>query len=134
MDSMRNVRVMVVDDEDHIRLFVKTMLASMGCQVVAEAGDGRRAIELFDSVRPDLVLLDINMPQMDGIATLRELRARSRDVVVIMLSSLASLDVVQACLDAGADYQLRKDLPLDDLRREIESTWRDHAGSPGAAP
>lgn len=126
MDDLRGVRAMLVDDEAHIRLFVKTLLTGMGCQVVAEAGNGREALEGFDTSGPDLVLLDINMPVMDGLAAARELRARSADVLIVMLSSLASLDIVESAMEAGANYLLRKDLPLEDLRREILDTWRRH--------
>ena len=120
------VRVLIADDEAHIRLFVKAVLASLGFEVVGEAADGRKAVELFDTTSPDLVLLDINMPVMDGIAALRALRAKSDEVAIVMLTSLASADVVEQCLDAGADYHLRKDLPLAELKEEILGTWRAH--------
>ncbi|GLZ86450.1 hypothetical protein Pres01_25010 [Metapseudomonas resinovorans] len=121
---MKNVKTLIADDEDHIRLFVKTLLMGMGCDVVAEARNGQEAIALFEQHHPDLVLLDINMPILDGRAALRALRAQSDDVTIIMLSSLAGADVVEDCLDAGADYLLRKDLPLEDLRREIAQIWQ----------
>lgn len=124
---MKNVKTLIADDEDHIRLFVKTMLIGMGCDVVAEARNGQEAIELFERHHPDLVLLDINMPILDGRAALKALRERSEEVVIIMLSSLAGAGVVEDCLNAGADYQLRKDLPLADLRREIEQVWDSHS-------
>ena len=124
---MKNVKTLIADDEDHIRLFVKTLLTSMGCNVVAEARNGQEAIALFEQHHPDLVLLDINMPILDGRAALRALRERSEEVTIIMLSSLAGADVVEECLDAGADYLLRKDLPLEDLRREIAQVWQSRS-------
>ena len=126
MSEKRKVRVLLADDESHVRLFIKTVMASMGCEVVAEAADGRQALEQFDKTSPDLVLLDINMPVMDGISALKELRRKSDKVAIVMLTSLASAEVVDQCLEAGANYHLRKDLPLSELKQEIRDTWIAH--------
>ena len=126
MTEKRKVRVVLADDEAHVRLYVKTVLKSMGCEVVGEAGNGREAIELFEQHSPDLMLLDINMPVMDGITALKELRRKSGKVAIVMLTSLASADVVEECLDAGANYHLRKDLPMKELKEEIRETWLAH--------
>ena len=126
MSEKRKPRVLLVDDEAHVRLYVKTVVASLGFEVVAEAGDGRQALELFEQHAPDLVLLDLNMPVMDGVTTLKALRQKSEEVAIVMLTSLASLDVVEECLDLGADNHLRKDLPVSELRQEILETWQAH--------
>ena len=126
MSEKRKVRVLLADDESHVRLFIKTVMASMGCEVVAEAADGKQALEQFDKTAPDLVLLDINMPVMDGISALKELRRRSDKVAIVMLTSLASADIVDQCLEAGANYHLRKDVPLAQLKQEIRDTWVAH--------
>ena len=138
MSEKRKVRVLLADDESHVRLFIKTIISSMGCQVVGEATNGREAVELFDQTTPDLVLLDINMPVMDGIAALKALRAKSEKVAIVMITSLASADIVEQCLEAGANYHLRKDLPVAELKQEIRDTWlahmqdlRDAAGGSG---
>src|SRR5689334_96814 len=128
------VRVLLADDEPHVRLLVRSVVGAIGYDVVGEAADGRRAVELFDSTSPDLVLLDINMPIMDGIATLKALRAKSKSVAIIMLTSLASAEIVEECLEAGATYHLRKDLPVAELKEEIREAWLSHsAGSDEAA-
>ena len=126
MTAKRKIRALLADDEAHVRLFVKALLTSMGCEVVAEAANGQEAIDFFDKTAPDLVLLDINMPVMDGITALAELRRKSDKVAIVMLTSLASADVVDQCLEAGANYLLRKDLPLAELRQEIRDTWLAH--------
>ena len=126
MSEKRKVRVLLADDESHVRLFVKTVVSSMGCQVVGEATNGKEALDLFDQTSPDLVLLDINMPVMDGIAALKALRVKSDKVAIVMLTSLASADIVEQCLEAGANYHLRKDLPLNELKQEIRDTWLAH--------
>ena len=126
MTEDRKARVLLVDDEAPVRLFVRTIVTSLGFQVVAEAGDGRQALDLFDQHAPDLVLLDINMPVMDGMSTLKALREKSDDVAIVMLTSISSPEAVEECLDLGADYHLRKDLPVSELRQEILDTWKAH--------
>jgi two-component system, chemotaxis family, chemotaxis protein CheY len=126
MTEKRKVRVLLADDEAHVRLFVKTVVGSMGCEIVGEAANGKETLDLFDKTAPDLVLLDINMPIMDGITALRELRRRSDKVAIVMLTSLASADVVEQCLEAGANYHLRKDLSVTELKQEIRDTWLAH--------
>ena len=130
MNEPAKVRVLLADDEPHIRLFMKSVVKSMGFEVVGEADNGKEAVELFDKTAPDLVLLDINMPIMDGLTALKELRRKSDSVVIVMLTSLAGADVVEDCLDAGADYHLRKDLPLAELKEEIRETWDAHLQNP----
>ncbi len=124
MEAKPKVRVLLVDDDANVRLYIKTLVNSMGGEVVGEASNGREGVELFDSLRPDFVFLDINMPVMDGVAALKAIRERSHQVGVTMLTSMGTLDVVQHCLDAGANYHLRKDSPVDQLRREIGETWK----------
>ena len=126
MTEKRKIRALLADDESHVRLFVKSLLTTMGCQVVAEAANGQEALDLFDKTNPDLVLLDINMPVMDGITTLTELRRKNDKVAIVMLTSLAGSDVVDQCLELGANYLLRKDLPVGELRQEIKDTWLAH--------
>jgi two-component system chemotaxis response regulator CheY len=126
MSDSPKVRVLLADDEAHVRLLVRTLLTSMGYEVVGEAADGRRAVELFDATSPDLVLLDINMPVMDGIAALKAMRARSETVAIVMLTSLASAEVVEQSLQLGATYHLRKDLPVTELKEEIREAWLTH--------
>ena len=126
MSDAAKVRVLLADDEAHVRLLVRSGVGAIGYEVVGEAADGKRAVELFDTAAPDLVLLDVNMPVMDGIATLKALRAKSDRVAIIMLTSLASAEIVEECLEAGATYHLRKDLPIAELKEEIREAWLTH--------
>jgi two-component system chemotaxis response regulator CheY len=128
------IRVLLADDEAHVRLFVKAVLASLGCEIVGEAADGKQALELFDKSSPDLVLLDINMPVMDGLAALKALRAKSEKVAIVMLTSLASSEVVEQALDAGATYHLRKDLPMAELKEEFCEAWLAHVADQDGSP
>ena len=126
MSDVHKVRVLLADDEAHVRLLVRTVLTSLGYDVVGEAADGRKAVELFDATSPDLVLLDINMPVMDGLAALKALREKSDTVAIVMLTSLASAEVVEQSLGAGATYHLRKDLPVAELKEELREAWATH--------
>ena len=126
MSEERKVRVLLADDEAHVRLLVRTVVTSLGYEVVGEAADGRRAVELFDALSPDLILLDINMPLMDGLAALKALREKSETVAIVMLTSLASAEVVEESLGAGATYHLRKDVPVAELKEEIREAWLMH--------
>ena len=133
MSDAAKVRVLLADDEAHVRLLVRSVVGAIGYEVVGEAADGKRAVELFDTAAPDLVLLDVNMPVMDGIAALKELRAKSDRVAIIMLTSLASAEIVEECLAAGATYHLRKDLPIAELKEEIREAWLAHLADSGEA-
>lgn len=123
--AKRNVRVLIADDEAHIRLLLKKVFESMNCEVVAQAGNGEDAVREFTEHNPDIVMLDINMPRMDGRQALREIKAASPQTTVIMLTSLSSMDVVEECLGLGADNYLRKDTPLADIKRNIKETYLD---------
>jgi two-component system chemotaxis response regulator CheY len=133
MSERLAIRVLLADDEAHVRVFLKAVLGSMGCEIVGEAADGRQALELFGKTSPDLVLLDINMPVMDGLSALRALRAKSETVAIVMLTSLASSEVVEQALDAGATYHLRKDLPMAELKEQLREAWLEHVADRDAA-
>ena len=114
------VRLFVVDDHSLFRRGLVGLLQEMpGFEVVGQAGDGEQALKLIEQSRPDVVLLDLNMPAMDGIETLRELRQRQLPVRVLMLTiSQASEDLLEA-IRSGADGYLLKNTEPDDLRKSL---------------
>lgn len=126
MAKAKKVRVMLVDDEDHIRLFMSKVLATMGAEVVAEAGNGMEALKLYQQHQPDITLMDINMPVMNGADALKQLMEDHPDAFVIMLTSLHTADVVQDCLTTGAANYIRKDLPLPEIKNQIKEAWREY--------
>lgn len=119
-DSRGSVRLVVVDDHALFRRGLVGLLEEMpGFHVVGQAGDGQQALPVIEELRPDVVLLDLNMPIMDGIATLRALKEKRLDARVLMLTiSQDDTDLLDA-IRAGADGYLLKNTEPDDLRRAI---------------
>ena len=113
-------KVLVVDDEAHIRKFVTMMIESLGTPVVLEAANGTEALEIYAREQPDLVLLDVNMPRIDGLQTLRQLKRFDPKCVVVMLTSLVNRQTVEECLHLGAAGYLRKDNPPDDMLLQLK--------------
>lgn len=112
-------KILLVDDEVHIRKFVSLILKQIGQPVIAEAGNGEEALRAYQSDKPDIVLLDVNMPRMDGMETLRKLKETDPDCVVIMLTSLANRESVERALELGAAGYIRKDTPKDEIARAL---------------
>ena len=115
-------KILLVDDEVHIRKYVGLILKQLGTPVVSEAGNGHEAIVTFVTLKPDLVLLDVNMPHMDGLETLRTLKKLDPDCVVIMLTSLANRETVERALELGAVNYVRKDTPKEEIAKALEET------------
>jgi YesN/AraC family two-component response regulator len=117
-----NGKILLVDDEPHIRKFVGLLLKQLGSPTIIEASNGEEALALYGKERPDLVMLDVNMPGLDGLATLRALRELDPDVVAIMLTSLASRQMVEGAADLGAYHYIRKDTPKDEMLKMLRET------------
>jgi two-component system chemotaxis response regulator CheY len=115
----RAAKVLLVDDEAYFRRFVGGVLRSHGYQQIIEGANGHEAIERFRSLQPQFVILDINMPHMDGQEALRGLRQMRGDIPIIMLTSVADEMVVEKCIEDGASYFIRKDVPAHELAEEI---------------
>ncbi|MFA4829443.1 MAG: response regulator [Thermodesulfovibrionales bacterium] len=101
-------KILIVDDSQAIRKSLRELLEKNKYNVIGEAGSGAEAIKLFSSLSPDIVMLDIIMPQLGGVETLRMLRSLNKDVKIIMVSALDSLDRVKECLKAGANHYILK--------------------------
>lgn len=112
---------LVVDDEGHLRLLLRSLLKRIGVTHLYEASNGTQACEVYRDQAPNLVLMDVNMPGMNGIETLQEIRRFDPDATVIMLTSMTSRKMVEASIDSGAAHFIRKDTPL----KEMESIIRD---------
>ncbi len=113
------LRILIADDEPIIRLDLKNMLQDLGYDVVAEAGDGAKALELARSLRPDVVILDIKMPEMDGIDAARAI-TEEKIAPVLLLTAYSQLDLVTRARDAGVYSYLVKPFKQPDLMPQIE--------------
>jgi DNA-binding NarL/FixJ family response regulator len=128
------IRVLVADDEPHIRAVITTIAKALGADVVAEAADGREAVALFRRTRPDLVILDINMPNMRGDEALPLILALDPKANVIMMTSQDSIDTVSACIDRGARHYILKSNRGEDIYRLMAECWpRASSSVPEAA-
>ncbi|WP_193614411.1 response regulator [Nocardioides lijunqiniae] len=111
--------VVIAEDETLIRMDLAEMLTEEGYSVVGQAGDGARAIELAEEHRPDLVILDVKMPVLDGIAA-AEAIAGKRIAPVVILTAFSQRDLVERARDAGAMAYLVKPFSKTDLLPAIE--------------
>ena len=111
--------VVIAEDETLIRMDLAEMLTEEGYDVVGQAGDGAKAIELATELRPDLVILDVKMPVLDGIAA-AEAIARKRIAPVVILTAFSQRDLVERARDAGAMAYLVKPFTQSDLVPAIE--------------
>ncbi|WP_228083950.1 ANTAR domain-containing response regulator [Streptomyces profundus] len=112
-------RVVIAEDEALIRLDLKEMLEEEGYTVVGEAGDGERAVELAREHNPDLVILDVKMPVMDGISAAEKIAA-DNIAPVLMLTAFSQRDLVERARDAGAMAYLVKPFSKSDVVPAIE--------------
>lgn len=113
------IRVLIAEDEAIIRLDLREMLEEEGFSVVAEAGDGERAVTLAIELRPDLVICDVKMPKMDGITAAAQI-TEARIAPVVILTAFSQRDLVERARDAGAMAYLIKPFQKRDLLPAIE--------------
>ena len=114
------IRVYITDDHPIVRRGIKQLLSTEpGIDVIGEATNGRQAIADMDSLRPDLVLMDLVMPVMDGIEAIRQIKAGHPEIQILVLTSFATDDKVFPAIKAGALGYLIKDTGPDELVRSI---------------
>jgi AmiR/NasT family two-component response regulator len=117
--SSQTTRVLIAEDEALIRLDLKEMLEEEGYTVVAEVGDGQQAVDQAQELRPDLVILDIQMPVLDGLSAAEQI-AQARTAPVIVLTAFSQRELVERARDAGAMAYLVKPFNKHDLVPAIE--------------
>ncbi len=95
-------RVLIVDDAAFMRMMIKDILTKNGFEVVGEAPDGNQAVEKYKELQPDIVTLDITMPEKDGITALKEIKSYDPNATVIMCSAMGQQAMVIDAIQAGA--------------------------------
>jgi DNA-binding NarL/FixJ family response regulator len=120
--SVRPTRVLIVDDDDLMRAGLRAVLSSdKTVQVVGEASDGNQAVRRVRELRPDVVLMDVRMPDLDGIAATREVVAASQEVKVVILTTFEQDDYIFGALSAGASGFLLKRTSPESLIDAIQT-------------
>jgi len=129
------IRVLVVDDHSVVRRgLVELFGTADDIEVLADAADGTAAVEAAERLRPDLVLMDLSMPGVDGVEATRRIRASHPDVAVVILTSFSEQPRILGAIDAGAVGYLLKDAEPDELLRGVRSAAAGEAPfSPKAA-
>jgi two-component system response regulator MprA len=118
-----SVHILVADDDHAVRESLRRSLAFNGYEV-STAKDGQEALELLDATSPDLVLLDVNMPRLDGLEACRRMRAAGDDTPVLMLTAKVEVGDRVLGLDAGADDYLPKPFALEELLARVRALSR----------
>lgn len=124
--ATERTRVVVAEDEAIIRLDLKELLEEEGFEVVGETGRGDEAVELVRSVKPDLAILDIKMPGLDGLSAARQI-TEDRLAAVLILTAFSQRDLVEQARDAGAMSYIVKPFQKSDLIPAIEVALGRHA-------
>ncbi len=119
---MKNVRVLIVDDDPAIRKFIRANLEARKYEVIL-AADGEEGIKAIENELPDLVLLDVMMPKVDGIEVCRRIRTWSEIPIIILSAREGEMDKVK-CLDCGADDYLTKPFSIRELLARIQAVLR----------
>jgi two-component system, chemotaxis family, chemotaxis protein CheY len=115
-------RVLIVDDAAFMRMMIKEILTKNGYAVVGEASDGAQAVDKYKELSPDLVTMDITMPEMDGITALREIKKIDASAKVIMCSAMGQQAMVIDAIQAGAKDFVVKPFQADRVIEAIKKT------------
>jgi two-component system chemotaxis response regulator CheY len=115
---------MIVDDAAFMRMALKKILVHLGVDVIAEAENGLSAIQKFKETRPDIITMDITMPEMSGIEALKEIRKISSDVRVIMVSAMGQETYVREAVINGAKDFIVKPFKEETVKATIESALK----------
>ncbi|GAE24265.1 chemotaxis regulator [Halalkalibacter wakoensis JCM 9140] len=115
-----SARVLIVDDAAFMRMMIKDILSKNGFDVVGEANDGAEAVEKFKELSPDLVTMDITMPEMDGITALKEIKAIDPSAKIIMCSAMGQQAMVIDAIQAGAKDFIVKPFQADRVVEAIQ--------------
>jgi two-component system chemotaxis response regulator CheY len=112
-------RIMIADDSDSIRMVLRDILDIGHHELVAEATNGLEAVEKFNEVKPDLLLLDMAMPKKDGISALKEIFAASPNARIIMITASDNINTMKECINSGALAYLLKPFNFEDVLKTI---------------
>lgn len=127
------IRVLIVDDISFVRKTLKQVLTTLGYQVVGEATNGHEAVELFQECKPDLVTMDLAMPQMNGIEATKKILQIDPAANIVILSALMQENLVTDAILAGAKDYIVKPFVAADVARVLQSVMDSSGGMPNQA-
>lgn len=107
-------RVLLVDDSPMVHMLLRKTLEKNGYEICGDAKDGSEGVEMFESLIPDLVFMDITMPIMDGIEATRKIKEKNANAKIIMLTAMGDEEIISQAKNAGADVFLKK--PFDNCK------------------
>lgn len=113
-------RIMIVDDAAFMRMMIKNILLKNGYEVAGEAENGKMAVNMYSETKPDLVTMDITMPEMDGIDAVKAIRSMDSSASIIMCSAMGQQSMVMDAIQAGAKDFIVKPFQQDRLLQAIE--------------
>ena len=132
MTQSNPIRVLLVDDHMVVRSGLSTVLSVYDdLKLVGEAGDGEEAIRLCERLQPDVVLMDLLMPKMDGVTAIKAIKSRCPQIQIIALTSFKEKEYVEGALKAGANGYLLKDVSAEEL---VNAVRRAVVGQPSLSP
>jgi DNA-binding NarL/FixJ family response regulator len=119
------IKILIVDDLQHVRSSLRTILAlADDLKVIGEAGNGLEAIHLVNELKPDIVLMDVEMPQLDGLSATQRIKQQHPDVGVVILTILSDTAVREQAAKVGANAFITKGTDIDILMEIIRETQR----------
>ena len=120
VEEFKMVRILIVDDAAFMRLTIKTMLERNGFEVVGEAANGKEAIKKYLELKPDLVTMDITMPEMSGIEALIAINQNDPSAKIVMISAMGQDSLLKEAIINGAKYFIVKPFREDDIIKTIK--------------
>jgi two-component system KDP operon response regulator KdpE len=129
----RPANALIVDDEAHVRVLIRVLLKQLGIETVWEAADGSAALEQAEAHRPDVILLDINLPQVGGLEVLAKLKAALPSIPVIIVSSQSTMKTVIQTRELGAEAYVLKHAPKSEVLQMLSDAFDNIAAGDGEA-
>jgi len=134
VNPRNSIRLMLADDHRMLREGLRRSLGELGFSIVAEARNGADAVDLAASVRPDVILMDVTMPELDGVEATRQIKERQPEVRIVVLTMHADHDILADAIRSGANGYLVKDCSTDEIAQAIDAVaGGETALSPGLA-
>jgi two-component system response regulator (stage 0 sporulation protein F) len=118
-------KLLIVDDQNGIRMLLMEVFSGEGYETY-QASNGRNAIEIVKNMKPDLVLLDMKIPGMDGLEILKQIRKIDTEIKVIMMTAYGELDMIKEAMQLGALSHFTKPFDIDELRLAVNRLFADN--------